>query len=298
MQPPQTPVSTSSSVDEHGTLYRVAGDNMLKSRLVASRTSVKPSSGKQDSANTSVDTVTLPPRKDTGRRGSEITLSLTGILVLVLLLVIICGAFFLYGYGVGRDSSQAANAASGNPSDPNFGSFKPSPGSPVMQAVAGYDANGNPIGSNPASTASDAEEKAAASEPGNTVEAATTPDSTTPSQPTAPQPIASQPNTAEPSSDMHAATLPVAAPVAVSASAIIATPQPVAPTIVQVAAISHAEDADLLVSALHNRGYDAVAVTNPLDHLIHVQLGPFSNRKDAEAMKQRLLADGYNAILR
>ena len=36
----------------------------------------------------------------------------------------------------------------------------------------------------------------------------------------------------------------------------------------------------------------------PQDKLLHVQVGPFTNRKDAEAMRQRLLNDGYNAIVK
>ncbi len=33
------------------------------------------------------------------------------------------------------------------------------------------------------------------------------------------------------------------------------------------------------------------------DNLIHVQTGPFVNRNDANAMRQKLLNDGYNAIV-
>ena len=67
---------------------------------------------------------------------------------------------------------------------------------------------------------------------------------------------------------------------------------------VQVAAVSHQEDADLLVTALRTKGYAVAARQNPADQLIHIQVGPFTNRKDAEAMRQRLLNDGYNAILK
>ncbi len=67
---------------------------------------------------------------------------------------------------------------------------------------------------------------------------------------------------------------------------------------VQVAAVSHQEDADVLTSALKRRGYGVTARPDANDHLIHVQVGPFNNRKDAEAMRQKLLSDGYNAILK
>lgn len=67
---------------------------------------------------------------------------------------------------------------------------------------------------------------------------------------------------------------------------------------VQVAAVSHQEDADVLVRALKKRGHDVIARQDPADKLIHVQLGPFASRKDAEAMRQTLLTEGYNAIVK
>jgi cell division protein FtsN len=36
----------------------------------------------------------------------------------------------------------------------------------------------------------------------------------------------------------------------------------------------------------------------PGDSLFHVQVGPFSDQKDAEAMRTRLAGDGYNAIVK
>jgi len=67
---------------------------------------------------------------------------------------------------------------------------------------------------------------------------------------------------------------------------------------VQVAAVSHQEDADLLLSALKRRGYTVFIRQEPQDHLLHVQVGPFASKKDAEVMRQKLLTDGYNAIVK
>ena len=67
---------------------------------------------------------------------------------------------------------------------------------------------------------------------------------------------------------------------------------------VQVAAVSHQEDADLLVGALRARGYAVAARPGSGDSLIHVQVGPFSSKPTAEAMRQKLMADGYNAMLK
>jgi cell division septation protein DedD len=67
---------------------------------------------------------------------------------------------------------------------------------------------------------------------------------------------------------------------------------------VQVAAVSHPEDADLLVNTLKRVHYDVAVHHEPQDKLLHVQIGPFTNRKDADAMRQRLLGDGFNAIVK
>jgi DedD protein len=66
---------------------------------------------------------------------------------------------------------------------------------------------------------------------------------------------------------------------------------------VQIAAVSHPEDAEVLIDALRKRGYTVTARREVSDNLIHVQTGPFVNRNDANAMRQKLLNDGYNAIV-
>ena len=78
----------------------------------------------------------------------------------------------------------------------------------------------------------------------------------------------------------------------------VAAVVPGAPTlVVQIAAVSHQEDADLIASTLKRRGY-AVYVRTEADKLLHVQVGPFTTRKDADAMKAKLLADGFNAYIK
>src|SRR4051794_7022658 len=69
--------------------------------------------------------------------------------------------------------------------------------------------------------------------------------------------------------------------------------------LVQVAAVSKQEDADALVSALKKKSYPVFVASGPTaDKLYHVQIGPFGDIKDAEAMKSRLTNDGYNPILK
>ena len=77
----------------------------------------------------------------------------------------------------------------------------------------------------------------------------------------------------------------------------IATAAPQGSFTVQVAAVSHQEDADLLLNALRAKGYVAGAFPGQ-DKFIRIQIGPFGNRHDAEAIRQRLSADGYSPIIK
>ncbi len=66
---------------------------------------------------------------------------------------------------------------------------------------------------------------------------------------------------------------------------------------VQVAAVTKQEDADALVDALKKKQYPAFAAAMP-DKFFHVQVGPFADIKNAEDMRSKLVADGYNPILK
>jgi DedD protein len=68
---------------------------------------------------------------------------------------------------------------------------------------------------------------------------------------------------------------------------------------VQVAAVSRQEDAESLVEALKKKQYPAFTANNPTaDKFYHVQVGPYPELKDAEAMRARLIGDGYNPIVK
>jgi cell division septation protein DedD len=66
---------------------------------------------------------------------------------------------------------------------------------------------------------------------------------------------------------------------------------------VQIAAVSHQEDANVLVGALRKRGYAVSVSRDAADNQFHVRIGPFANRNDANAMRRKLLHDGYNAVV-
>ena len=72
---------------------------------------------------------------------------------------------------------------------------------------------------------------------------------------------------------------------------------PAGQSMVQIAAVSQPEDAEVLVNALRKRGYAVSARREATDSLIHVRIGPFASRDEAIRWRQRLLSDGYNAIV-
>lgn len=96
----------------------------------------------------------------------------------------------------------------------------------------------------------------------------------------------SAPNTAQPAPDQGT-------PQAQAAPAVPGTGY-----FVQVAAVSKQEDADALVESLKGRQYQAIIANQPSDKLFHVQIGPFADIKEAEAMRSKLVSDGYNPILK
>ena len=205
----------------------------------------------------------------------ELTLSNGTILGIFLGLALLLALFFGFGYNMGNKARQAAippaadntdaTAASGT----NFNSFKPAAGSPAGQPAT----TPHPTDSGPADVGSAPVYNVPPGSPAHT---------NTPADPTAtaekPAPISLHPATAvEPSPN----------PVTASTGTFV----------VQVAAVSHQEDATLLVNALHAKGY-SVSAHPGADNLIHIQVGPFSTHKEADSMRQQLLSDGYNAIVK
>ncbi len=67
---------------------------------------------------------------------------------------------------------------------------------------------------------------------------------------------------------------------------------------VQVAAVTRQEDAEALVEALKKKQYPAFANNASADKYYRVQVGPYADFKDAEAMRARLVSDGYNPIVK
>jgi DedD protein len=95
-------------------------------------------------------------------------------------------------------------------------------------------------------------------------------------------------------------TAPTTTDAQAKASTDTATPVPASGGYyVQVAAVSRQEDADSLVEALKKKQYPAFTTDNvSVDKFHHVQVGPYADMKEAEAMRARLIGDGYNPIVK
>jgi cell division septation protein DedD len=203
---------------------------------------------------------------------SEVTLSPATLLGIFLGLVLVCGVFFGFGYSVGRRAPSSGSI----PSADSNAQETDTPVSPSAKPSAARTLGRDAAASNddPSSAASGTLLEPAASSP-------------------APLPVADAPVTA-PSAAARPAAATGLKDLAQPPRAAAATGQ----TVVQVAAVTRQEDADVLVSALRQRGYHAMELSEPQDKLVHVQVGPFSSREEANAMRQKLLADGYNAIIK
>lgn len=218
----------------------------------------------------------------------EISLSPGIVLGVFLALALVCAVFFGFGYSVGRRSVPPSPSVSEVQPTPVVGGSKPAPGS--FAAPNRALKNSSPSSDDHAAdrTAVDVSPTTSSEKPvvqrpssssvsnGGTV--------TTSIAPAA---------VAKPTTTFHAPAV-VTPPSVVSS----APSNPVGASIVQVAAFSHQQDAELVAGALRKRGYDVTIRQQSQDSLLHVQLGPFGSKKEADAMRQRLQADGYNAIVK
>ena len=106
-------------------------------------------------------------------------------------------------------------------------------------------------------------------------------------------PTSATPQAAPAAAAPPAVKTPVAAPQLTTSNQQLATS-----FMVQVAAVSSQDVADIELAALKKDGYAVVVRHEPQDQLLHIQIGPFATRKDADAMRQRVIADGFNAIVK
>ena len=192
---------------------------------------------------------------------TEITLGTGKLLFLFFGLVAVCALFFALGYSLGRKSEPTMATAS-------------TPATPPVSANSAKASSGSAA---PPMTFYKAVEQKEA-----------TPELTPPADTKTDTNAAPATTTAPPSNQQPQST-------AVDPN----TTLPATGYFVQIAAVTKPEDAQALVDALKKKDYPAfVAAQTASDKLFHVQLGPFAEQKDAEAMRSRLIGDGYNPMVK
>lgn len=218
---------------------------------------------------------------------TEITLGTGKLLGLFFLLVMVCAVFFAIGYSLGKSSAkeqalndQASNAASDTATVPD--SKKPS-------AMAETKAQ-----------SSTTDDRATEKKPSDlTFYKSVQQDQPNTKLNAPPDPLPATTtkgpatNSSSPASANEASSVAPEAPRATSNVDQGAY-------MVQIAAVSKEEDAAALAGALKKKSYSVFVVNSPTgaDKLFHVQVGPFASLQDADAMKAKLVGDGYNPIVK
>jgi DedD protein len=252
------------------------------------------------------------------RSSTDLTLGVGSLLSIFFGVVLICGIFFGFGYSMGRRNAHSSSATSAPSSKPapadtlaprvlNSEPLKPQTSDPsatddasladsAKTSVAKADA---PAAAAKAPVAKDTSNRATSDRAAHdtaTDDAGKTGRNTRVVESN----VGDTALTAVPSS--RRPTLPskphagISAPLATQPAD--AEPTPGHPVMVQIAAVSRQEDAEVLAGALRKRGFSPSVRPGTTDRFFHVQVGPFTNKADAETMKQHLLSDGYNAILK
>jgi DedD protein len=205
------------------------------------------------------------------QQDTEITLGTGRMLVIFFSFVLVCAFFFAIGFSLGRKTSvAAAGSSSGSPV-----------GMPATVVRPSAAKNGAP---QPAPQPDNFGFYKAVGE--KNANASLTP------QQSKTQPSAAITQAPTSGADTTAKDPAVTASGSASASA-------AGSYYVQVAAVTRQEDAQALVEALKKKQYPAFSANNPVvDKFYRVQVGPYIELKEAEAMRARLVGDGYNPIVK
>jgi DedD protein len=219
------------------------------------------------------------PRPDT-----EITLGTTALLLIFFGLLALCGLCFGMGYSMGHRGTQGVAAALPSPANPPAHADSPRT-KPSANAEISAATRPSPPANQQGTTglSSSVERVQSPASAGAAGLSNGSNNSVQPAQSAPAKPAFG--NTASPVQG------------AVPASAVRPANSASVSLMVQIAAVLQSEDADVLASALRKRGYAVAARRDPLDGLIHVRIGPFKTRDEAEVWRQKLLNDGYNAIV-
>jgi DedD protein len=231
---------------------------------------------------------------------ADLTLGIGSLLSIFFGVLIICGIFFAFGYTMGRRNAHATVAAVPAGALPQSAAAAPSlPENELTGAPLKPQAPDDGSTTPPSDETNPATEAARLTPPAKhdpSADSAKPPKATHVAESTTPNPsLSAVPYT-------HRAPLPTK-PHAGTMAPLTQAPGdspiiPGHPIMVQIAAVSRQEDAEVLAGALRKRGFNPTVRPGTTDKFFHVQVGPFTDKTQADTMKQHLLADGYNAIVK
>ncbi len=208
----------------------------------------------------------------TAQQDTEITLGTGRMLALFFAFVLVCSVFFAIGFSLGRRTASA-------------GVFR-SPGAPTGASAT----------VRPSAAKNDAPQKTPQSGDFSFYKAVGEKNA---DSALAPPDAKAQPADATAAVPPKAATDAAgAAPAASTTASSTSASSTTGSYYVQVAAVTRQEDAEALVEALKKKQYPAFANNASADKYYRVQVGPYAEFKDAEAMRARLVSDGYNPIVK
>jgi DedD protein len=225
---------------------------------------------------------------------TEITLGVGKLLGLFFLLAALCGVFFSVGYSLGKssgreqaagDQSQTTTAADATaPANPTVSEPKPEAGVTKSEPQAAPADEPAPDKDGKLTFYKAVQQDSTGTAPAaktDKADAATAHKAETVSDKSAPKVVEAK--AAQP--DVISHTSPVTGPGTI---------------VVQIAALSREDDAVSLAGALRKKDYSVFVVNNPVtnDKFYHVQVGPFASMAEAQAMKTKLVAEGYNPIIK
>jgi DedD protein len=225
------------------------------------------------------------PEPERPRRDTELTLGTGAVLGLIFALLMVCGLCFAAGYAVGhhRSASSASNASTPAPDQeplqPN-GSI-PKPSATPQTTPPEPQTGDSPTNPEPGAPAANQNPTTPEQSPGDSGQGGSSTGS-----PAAKAPGSAPPAEPAPGGTPGGATPNVHAALPASAQ-----------WLVQIAAVANPQDAEVLAEALRKRGYSVMAKREPADGLIHVRIGPFNSRDEANRWRDKLLGDGYNAVV-
>jgi DedD protein len=231
---------------------------------------------------------------------ADLTLGIGSLLSIFFGVVLICGIFFGFGYSMGRRNARTTTVAA-----VPAGTL-PAQSTATAPPLPENALSGAPLKPDDTSTSPSDETNPA---PAPAPEAAKSPakhDAQGDSAKPAKAARVTEPTSSDPSLSAvpyaHRAPLPTKPHAGISAPLAQAPGDspivPGQPIMVQIAAVSRQEDAEVLAGALRKRGFNPTVRPGTSDKFFHVQVGPFTDKTQADTMKQHLLADGYNAIVK